>query len=265
MALVLFTKTNISNISTSFSSFRLIAVPSLGYFTRNQGYSFQMHHVQRSSLNGILRLWIATWGGMTWWLDNELELVVRDAMDSGWRRALCLRCRKELDRWVSSCGSGGALASAYEHSHSVRFKFPLVFALWCLNSLALFLLCVLALALALQFTYTMASDRANSSLPAYVPSPVEIKYYLYGLPSKPRMIARSSTDVWMKPTGPESYLEPKELRILGAYPLNAIWEDIVGPAMDSYLLEQRVQCTLMHPPLSRHSWSACPLLLLSSW
>ena len=81
----------------------------------------------------------------------------------------------------------------------------------------------------------------------YIPSPVETKFYLYGLPSGVRMIARSSADVWMQPTGAEAYLEPKELSVLGAHRLNDVWEDVVGPAMDAYLLGQQVQCSFLHP------------------
>ena len=81
----------------------------------------------------------------------------------------------------------------------------------------------------------------------YIPSEVEAKYYLYGFPSKARFIARSSPDVWMKPTGAEAYLEPKELTPLGKHRLNEIWEDTVGPAMDRYLLEKQVQCSILNP------------------
>ncbi|KAI0645939.1 hypothetical protein C8Q79DRAFT_910490 [Trametes meyenii] len=81
----------------------------------------------------------------------------------------------------------------------------------------------------------------------YLPSPVETKYYLYGLPSEARMIARSSADVWMPPTGAEAYLKPKELAILGAHSLNGVWDDVVGPAMEAYLADQQVQCSIMHP------------------
>lgn len=82
----------------------------------------------------------------------------------------------------------------------------------------------------------------------YIPSTVEANNYLYGLPSKGRFIARSSPDVWMKPTGPEAYLEAMELDPLGPHKLDTkIWEGAVGPAMDSYLLEQQVQHTLLLP------------------
>ncbi|QRW14298.1 The BTB (BR-C, ttk and bab)/POZ (Pox virus and Zinc finger) domain [Ceratobasidium sp. AG-Ba] len=74
----------------------------------------------------------------------------------------------------------------------------------------------------------------------YIPSPVETEYYLYGLLSKPRMIARSSADAWMSPTGPGAYLEPKEFSVLGPHRLDYVWEDVVGPSMESYLLEQQV-------------------------
>ncbi|KAI0650487.1 hypothetical protein C8Q79DRAFT_388852 [Trametes meyenii] len=57
------------------------------------------------------------------------------------------------------------------------------------------------------------------------------------------MIARSSADVWMPPTGAEAYLKPKELAILGAHSLNGVWEDIVGPAMEAYLADQQASTT----------------------
>ncbi|GBE80098.1 hypothetical protein SCP_0213010 [Sparassis crispa] len=51
----------------------------------------------------------------------------------------------------------------------------------------------------------------------------------------------------MKLTGAEAYLDPKELTPLGMHRLNEVWEDTVGPAMDSYLLEKKVQCTILRP------------------
>ncbi|KAI2606773.1 hypothetical protein GGR54DRAFT_408503 [Hypoxylon sp. NC1633] len=81
----------------------------------------------------------------------------------------------------------------------------------------------------------------------YIPSLVESKFYLFGLASEARMIARSSSEVWKKPTGPEAYLEPKEFSPLGDHSLIGIWEDQVGPALDDYLLGQKVQCSLLHP------------------
>ncbi|KAF8874766.1 hypothetical protein CPB84DRAFT_559798 [Gymnopilus junonius] len=50
----------------------------------------------------------------------------------------------------------------------------------------------------------------------------------------------------MKPTGPEAYLKPKEFIILGNHPLGAVWEDTVGPALDTYLLKQQVQVSILN-------------------
>ncbi|KAF8155668.1 hypothetical protein B0H34DRAFT_675818 [Crassisporium funariophilum] len=89
------------------------------------------------------------------------------------------------------------------------------------------------------------SDVAPSN--PYVPSDVESKFYYYGLPSLPRLAARSSWDVWKRPTGPEAYLIPKELEPLGTHLLQGVWEDTVGPAMESYMQEKGVKCTSMTP------------------
>ena len=88
----------------------------------------------------------------------------------------------------------------------------------------------------------------NIPVPApYVPSELEARNYYYGLESKPHLIARTSPDVWKKPTGPEAFMKPKELTPLGMHPLNTIWEKTVGPAMDLYLQEKGVECTSMIP------------------
>ncbi|KAL4071585.1 hypothetical protein V8B97DRAFT_2042554 [Scleroderma yunnanense] len=80
------------------------------------------------------------------------------------------------------------------------------------------------------------------------PSLVEAQCFYYGLPSRPRLVARSSTYIWLKPTGLEAYLCPKELSPLGYdHPLRAIWETTVGPAMVTYLDSQGVQWTSLDP------------------
>ncbi|CAE7152576.1 unnamed protein product [Rhizoctonia solani] len=81
----------------------------------------------------------------------------------------------------------------------------------------------------------------------YVPSAVEAELYLYGLYSMPRLIARSSSDVWIKPTGLRANFERKELRPLRAQRLDEVWEDTVAPAMDRYLVDKQVQWTSMEP------------------
>lgn len=81
----------------------------------------------------------------------------------------------------------------------------------------------------------------------YAPSDVEAGSYYYGLRSTPRSVARSSCDVWMRPTGLEAYSIPKELTPLGTHRLNEAWEATIGPAMDCYLQEKQVRCNSMTP------------------
>lgn len=67
------------------------------------------------------------------------------------------------------------------------------------------------------------------------PSPIEAELFYYGIPSRPRLVARSSSDVWAKPTGLEAYALPKESSPAGLHPLGEILEAQVGPAMVKYL------------------------------
>ena len=53
---------------------------------------------------------------------------------------------------------------------------------------------------------------------------MEAKHYYNGLPSKPRLIARTGAP-WYSPSGPEAYLRIKELRIPGQHELLDLWED----------------------------------------
>ncbi|KAK7448145.1 hypothetical protein VKT23_013904 [Stygiomarasmius scandens] len=98
---------------------------------------------------------------------------------------------------------------------------------------------------------SLAADHAvpSSSIPAnpYPPSPSEAQYFYYGLPSQPVLIARSSTYPWLKPTGLEAYLAPKEISPFGLHPLGEIWESTVGPAIVSYLDSKEVQWTSLDP------------------
>ena len=57
---------------------------------------------------------------------------------------------------------------------------------------------------------TKDSDQLRPITPT-PPSSVEATYFYYGLYSKPRLIARSSTYLWIEPRGPEAYLRLKEL------------------------------------------------------
>jgi hypothetical protein len=56
-------------------------------------------------------------------------------------------------------------------------------------------------------------------------SAAEAEHYYNGLPSKPRLIARTGAP-WDPPSGPEAYLRSKELRIQGQHELlMELWED----------------------------------------
>jgi len=55
-------------------------------------------------------------------------------------------------------------------------------------------------------------------------SPAEAEHYYNGLPSKPRLIARTGAP-WYPPLGPGAYLRVKELRIPGQHKLLDLWED----------------------------------------
>jgi hypothetical protein len=83
----------------------------------------------------------------------------------------------------------------------------------------------------------------------YPPSSVEAQYYYYRLPSQPRLVARSSSNVWVEPTGPEPYrdLLSKESSPIGLHPLRKVWEDVVGPAIIDYLDDKKVKWTSLDP------------------
>ncbi|EIW76461.1 hypothetical protein CONPUDRAFT_63989, partial [Coniophora puteana RWD-64-598 SS2] len=55
-------------------------------------------------------------------------------------------------------------------------------------------------------------------------SEMEAKCYYAGLPSSPILVARTGATQWKAPTGPEAYLERKELRAVGRHALKEIWE-----------------------------------------
>lgn len=60
-------------------------------------------------------------------------------------------------------------------------------------------------------------------------------------------MARSSTHLWVVPKHLEAYFTPKELSPLGSHDLQAVWEDVVGPAMISYLDTNRVRWSSLDP------------------
>ena len=96
----------------------------------------------------------------------------------------------------------------------------------------------------------------------YPPSPVESKYFYYGIPSQPPLVARSSFNVWLEPTGPEAYLLPKESSPIGLHPLQEIWEATVGPAMVGYLDSKGVKWTSLDPVRMGYAGESSPPVIV---
>ena len=73
----------------------------------------------------------------------------------------------------------------------------------------------------------------------------EAQCYYYGLPSRPRLVARSSTPTipWTNPTDPEGYNQCKELRSVGNHALNDIWEDTLASLVLDLLNSEGVKWT----------------------
>jgi hypothetical protein len=123
----------------------------------------------------------------------------------------------------------------------------------------------------------MAANDDSNSLPAihaiytapdvvptapYPPSPVESQYFYYGIPSQPPLVARSSLNVWLKPTGPEAYLLPKESSPIGLHPLREIWGATVGPTMVGYLDSKGVKWTSLDPVRMGYAGESSPPIIV---
>ncbi|KAJ7760926.1 hypothetical protein B0H16DRAFT_1719634 [Mycena metata] len=65
------------------------------------------------------------------------------------------------------------------------------------------------------------------SLPSVPLSSLEAGLYYRGLPSNPRLVARSGAP-WHPATGPETYPRPKELRPIGKHAINDVWEEVLA-------------------------------------
>jgi len=86
----------------------------------------------------------------------------------------------------------------------------------------------------------------QSAYPTQSPvSEKESRFYYSGLPSHPRLVARSTTPTtpWEEPTGPEAYPVRKELKGVGNHALNDIWEDKLAPLVLDILESERVKFT----------------------
>jgi hypothetical protein len=72
---------------------------------------------------------------------------------------------------------------------------------------------------------------------------MEATFYYAGLPSSPRLVARTSTTLWAMPTGPEAYRKVKQLGIVVNHKLNTAWEHDVAPKVLACLEEMGVLWT----------------------
>jgi hypothetical protein len=73
-------------------------------------------------------------------------------------------------------------------------------------------------------------------------SKVEAMFYYSGLPSSPKLVYRTGTTPWTKPTGPEAYRQLKELCPVFGHKLNIVWKDL-GPKVCQFLDSQGVRWT----------------------
>ena len=84
-------------------------------------------------------------------------------------------------------------------------------------------------------------DTHSSLLPHSVTKQEATSYYA-GLPSSPILVYRSSTTPWKRPTGPEAYLERKELKPVFNQKLVNIWH-VLGPKVCDCLDSKQVMWT----------------------
>ncbi|EPS98952.1 hypothetical protein FOMPIDRAFT_1125266 [Fomitopsis schrenkii] len=80
-----------------------------------------------------------------------------------------------------------------------------------------------------------------------LPSKTEATFFYYGLPSKPILVARSSTYLWVEPKGLEAYLDPKVLNPVGPHLLNQQWESVLATNVERYLRDKGVAWTSIDP------------------
>ncbi|KAF8970664.1 hypothetical protein BDZ97DRAFT_55681 [Flammula alnicola] len=82
--------------------------------------------------------------------------------------------------------------------------------------------------------YDDSTSSTSPSSPPYSVSKAEATFYYSGLPSSPRLVYRTGTTPWIKPTGPQAQRELKELRQVFGHKLNAVWKDL-GPKVCDFL------------------------------
>ncbi|CCA66594.1 hypothetical protein PIIN_00277 [Serendipita indica DSM 11827] len=95
-----------------------------------------------------------------------------------------------------------------------------------------------------------------------VPSEEEAKNYYYGLPSEPRLVARSNAESWYEAStiheGPRKVLSP-----FGPHPLfHKIWDNEVVPTLLNYLNNEKVNFTSLDPVRIGYVEDAAPPAIL---
>jgi hypothetical protein len=83
---------------------------------------------------------------------------------------------------------------------------------------------------------------STSSSAQHSISEAEAMFYYSGLYSSPRLVYRTGTTPWTKPTGPEAQRRLKELRPVFGHKLNIVWNDL-GPNVRDLLDSQGVLWT----------------------
>ncbi|TDL18687.1 hypothetical protein BD410DRAFT_793077 [Rickenella mellea] len=91
--------------------------------------------------------------------------------------------------------------------------------------------------------------QGTATSPPSPPSEMEAKLYYAGLPSGPKLVARSSITPWEPPTGPEEDRKHKGLRPVGSHAprLKEVWggEDSLGRKVYAFLDSKNVKWTSM--------------------
>jgi hypothetical protein len=92
-------------------------------------------------------------------------------------------------------------------------------------------------------TDKLGSPRSTTASLRLPDSSLEAKRYYHGLHSKPVLVARTGTDTWEPPAGPEAYFPRKEIKTVGNHPLKGVWEDNLALRIHNILESKGVKWT----------------------
>ncbi|KAI0647688.1 hypothetical protein C8Q79DRAFT_924809 [Trametes meyenii] len=108
--------------------------------------------------------------------------------------------------------------------------------------------------------HVRGNDQNSPSTPLV--SEAESKVYYAGLPSQPKLIARTGGLPYEPPTGPEAYTRTKQLRIAGPHEIGEIWEDDLAPKVDALLRAHSVDSTSLDVlRIGYDDDTSCPVVL----